>query len=534
MADSRKTVPDDNEDAPETFAVVDIGSNAVRMVVAQLLDRGGKAAAGADPAVEVLERMQRPVHLGQDTFVAGRLSQDTMNAAVTVLRDYRRVLDTYRVRHVRAVATSAVRETGNADAFLDRVFMAAGLDVEVIEPTEESRLTVGAVLDTVGEALDLSRTDVLIADIGGGSALLSLLHQGEISAVGTYRMGSIRLQEILSTATQPAEQAADVLRHEVSRVVATVATSMPLKRVRCLVAVGGDARFAGGQVGRSMRSDRLRSIGAKEFDRFVADCAAHTADELARTYKLPFAAAETLVPALLAFQALLHATAARKVIVSDVSMREGLLLDLVRSVQGREDEVLLGSTLQSARSIGEKYHYDAAHSLHVSELAVKLFDELAGEHGLGSRCRLLLRVAAILHDVGNYVSTRAHHKHSYYLISNAEVFGLRRDERAIVAHTARYHRRSCPKRTHVDYMALARETRMVVSKLAALLRVADALDHGHAQQVRDVTFERRADEFVIHVRAGTDLILERRSLADRADLFADIFGRGVRVEEAEM
>jgi len=514
----------DNPEADKTVAVIDVGSNMVRMVVAQVPPRG---------ALEPLEQMRRPVHLGQDTFRGGRLSQRTMNAAISVLRDYRKVLDGYRVAEVRAVATSAVREAGNADAFLDRLFMTTGLDVEVIEPAEESRLIVGAVLEGVGDALDLAGSEALIADVGGGSALLSLLRAGEIVASGTYRLGSIRLQEVLATASEPAERAAAILRHQIDTVIATVRSSLPLKDAEAFIALGGDVRVAARSIGAPAGAPGLHVIGAKAFDHFVRQCQGRSADKLTSAFGIPFADAETLVPALLAYQVLLHETRAKEMIVSDVTMRDGLLLDLARRARGQEDTALTASTVRAARSLGEKYHYDGPHCEKVAELAGKIFDALRDDHGLGRRERLLLELAGILHDVGGYVSTRAHHKHSYYLIINSELFGLRREERAIVAHVARYHRRSAPKPSHLDYMSLPREKRLVVSKLAAILRIADSLDHSHSQQVRDLRFERRGDELVIVVSGAADLTLERRSLATRRDMFEDIYGMRIRLEEGD-
>jgi exopolyphosphatase/guanosine-5'-triphosphate,3'-diphosphate pyrophosphatase len=508
----------------QIVAVIDIGSNLVRLEIAQVVEGG---------ALETLERMQRPIRLGQDTFVEGRLGQRTMSAAVGILRDYRRVLDTYRADHVRAVATSAVREAANADAFLDRIFMATNLDVEVIEPAEESRLTVGAVLHSLGERMALSRGEALIADIGGGSALLTLLREGEICASGGYRLGSIRLQEMLGTTSEPPLRAAELLRHQIASVMTTVHASMSLRNVRSFIAVGGDARFAGRRVGEASENGRWWTIRRERFDDLVGECTDYTADELSRIYGLPYADAETLVPALLAYQALLHETRAAQIVVSDVTMRDGLLLDLAPA-GGYEDTAMESGLFQSARSIGEKYHYDAEHAEHVTDLALQLFDAMQREHRLSSRHRVLLGVAGLLHDVGTYVNTRAHHKHSYYLVSNSEIFGLRKAELGIVAHVARYHRKSCPKPSHIDYMSLPREQRMVVSKLAAILRVADALDRGHAQHMRRLRFELTGDELVVNVPGAADLTLERRAVAAKADLFEEIYGRNVRLEEAEL
>ncbi len=158
-------------------------------------------------------------------------------------------------------------------------------------------------------------------------------------------------------------------------------------------------------------------------------------------------------------------------------------------------------------------------------------DDLQKEHGLPPRHRLLLHVAAILHETGKFISNRSHHKHSWYLIQNAEIPGLRREDMAIVAVVARYHRRSTPKSTHPEYMQLARELRMAVSKLAAILRVADALDRGHWQQVCRFRVERRDQDLVVYVKGAGDLTLERRAIQDKGDLFEDIFGLRVRIEE---
>ena len=515
----------DNLPGTATIAVIDIGSNSIRMAVAETTPDGHH---------RVLERTQRAVHLGQDTFTTGRLSPEAIHAAISILGDFRRVLETYQVQRIRAVATSAVREASNADTFLDRIYMACGLDAEVISTSEESRLKVLAVRDALAAAPEIEFHDALAVEIGGGSALLTILHGGQIVTSESYRLGSIRIQETLSIRDERPEKAADLIRHQMAGTLAAITSSLPLKKIRTFVAVGGDARFAARQIGRPTASPKLHVLQAKRFDRLVGQCELLSPEQLTRKYGLSHAEAETLVPALLTYQALVHETAARRVIVSDTSMRDGVLLDMARGAAGAEDEDLAEGVVQSARAIGEKYRYDAAHAEHVAEVAVRLFDELQPEHGLNRRHRLLLRVAAVLHEVGAYVSGRAHHKHSYYLISNAEVFGLTGEELEVVAQVARYHRRGSPRPTHIPYISLPREKRMVVSKLSAVLRVADALDRGHAQQVQSFHVERRQGELVVHIHGAADLALERRAMARKSDLFEDLYGMRVRLEEAPL
>lgn len=510
--------------AARTVGVIDIGANSVRMVIAQVWPDG---------RIEELERTQRPVALGHDTFVDGRLGQQAMNTAIGILRDCAKLLDLYGVETVRAVATSAVREADNSDAFVDRVALAVGLDLEVLDPTEESRLVVSALRCAVDPSVGLGAGRALIADVGGGSTLLTVLEDGIITACESYGIGSIRLQEHLAVAREPTARAAELLRHRIASTVDVVRRTMPLEPVASVVAVGEDVQFAAQHAGAPMASGSRVSLVSREgFDRLVAQCVGQTPERLAQTYGIPFPTAVRLVPALLTYQALLRATGVEQMAVGAVSMRDGLLLDLARVASGEEDTELAESAVRSAKTIGEKYRVDASHAEHVSHLATVLFDELQAEHGLSRRHRLLLRVAAVLHECGKFVSNRSHHKHSYYLIANAEVFGLSRREIQVAAHIARYHRRSAPKSAHLDYMTLPREERMAVNKLASVLRVGDALERGHQQQVREFEFRRRPGEFGIYVHGVVDLTLERLALAEKADLFEETFGLRVRIEEA--
>ena len=514
--------PDQTETTAKNVAAIDIGSNSIRLVIAEVL---------ADGRIDVIERLQKAVRLAQDTFRRGRLGAQSMRAAVAVLRDYKQLLGLYKVGRVRAVATSAVREAGNSDTFLDRVFMATGLNVEVIATSEESRLTVSAVRKAVGRALGVSRDRALIAEVSGGSTLLTMLQDGEIASSESLRLGSIRLQEMLSTGGESPQRSAELLRHHVANAIATVGGSLELGGIASFVAVGGDARFAAAEIGKPAGTEDLYTVEVAAFDKLVGRCQRHTAEELAKRHGLSFAVAETLVPALLVYQILLHQTGVTRMIVSSASMRDGLLLELAREVTGQEDDAVYRGVTHSAMAISEKFRVDVDHAENVSEMAVRLFDELQPDHGLSARHRLLLRVAALLHEIGGFVSSRAHHKHSYYLIVNSEIFGLNRDEIVAVAHIARYHRRSGPKPTHTEYLSLAREMRVVVNKLAAILRVADALAGSHVEQLQDFRLQRQGDELVVYVAGGSDILLMQRSIAMTGDLFEDIYGMRVRVEE---
>jgi exopolyphosphatase / guanosine-5'-triphosphate,3'-diphosphate pyrophosphatase len=518
MSDKRTT--DRNNGSAKAVAAIDIGSNSIRMVVAQVFAEG---------TYEILERLQQALRLGQDTFRKGRLGAQTMRAAVLVLRNYQEVLRTYNVQQVRAVATSAVREAANADTFLDRILVATGLDVRTISAAEESHLNISAVRDVVGKRF-LARRQTLVVEVGGGHTILNLLNKGQIEVTQSLAVGSIRLQEVLETSSEPVEQAASMIEHQINSEVTAIAALLPLKAIRTFIALGGDVRWAAGQVGETSEIASLRNVKLKKLKSLIRQYQKYSADHLARSLKIPFIDAETLTPALMVYHALLQATAAEVMSVCDVSMRDGLLHDMASTISGKVDESASERVLNSARALAAKYHADLHHSDHVCNLAVRLYEELKKQQSLSIEHRMLLQAAAILHEVGVFISSRAHHKHSYYIIANSEIFGLDPRELEIVAHVARYHRRSRPKASHVEYARLSREQRMIINKLAAILRVADALDVNRTQDIKDFTCRINNDELVLTPSGCGDLTLERRSLAMKGDLFEEIYGLKVRLE----
>ena len=276
----------------------------------------------------------------------------------------------------------------------------------------------------------------------------------------------------------------------------------------------------------------IREIPREAFLTFCEEVERLDDDGLMTRFKLPAVETETLVPALLVYRTLLSETAARQLVVSDASLRAGMLLDL------REPGGRLGSqdfeqqVLASAEAVGHRFRFDLAHGRQVAKLATRLFDELRDEHGLADRERLLLQTSSLLHDIGIYVSLRAHHKHSQYLLAASQIFGLSDEDTAIVANVARYHRRATPQDSHLPYVALDRQDRVIVTKLAAILRVANALDAEHLQKVRDLHLVRGEKAWVLELHATGDITMEQMAATARTDMFVEVFGRRLVIRPA--
>ena len=515
--------PDTDRPPLRPVAVLDMGASAVRLLVAEL-------PPGEPP--RILEEASRAVLLGKDAFTGGRLGASTIEATLRALEGFRRIMDSYGVVRYRAVATSAVREAVNRDTFLDRVRLRTGIDVEVIDGSEENRLSYVAVREALREHEALAGGDALLVEVGGGSADLSFLRRGEPVYSGTYALGAIRMRQSLASWHGSHEQRVRLFHRTVQNIVEDIRREMPLREAKHFLAVGGDARFVAEQLSGDDTGGGVRSFPRERFLSFCEQTVTLDDEQLVEAYRLPLSEVETLVPALLVYRELLLETQADTVLVPEATLRAGLLLDMVRADEGHGIEDFSRQVLASAAALGEKYRYDAPHARHVAGLAVRLFDELRVEHGLGVRERLLLEVAALLHDIGIFVNLRGHHKHAQYILSVSEIFGLSRDDMAVISNIARYHRRAAPNKSHLPYMALDSDARVLVNKLGAILRVANALDADHLQKVRDARVLQEDDHWVLEVDGGGDLTLERLAALARADLLTEVFGRKVSFRES--
>jgi exopolyphosphatase/guanosine-5'-triphosphate,3'-diphosphate pyrophosphatase len=262
---------------------------------------------------------------------------------------------------------------------------------------------------------------------------------------------------------------------------------------------------------------------------FTADAANMSDVELVKRFQLDYQTAEALLPALEINLAIAETLKLRDVHIPTSEYEQGLLHDLL--VSQELTGTFADEVIRSARILAERYQSDPSHGEHVGNLCGKFFESLRDLHQLGTHDALLLQVAAILHEVGTYVSPRAHHKHSEYLILNSEVFGLNRLDVTIVALVARYHRHSGPRLDHPSYAALSTDDRIRVCKLASLLRVADALERTHVQRVARLDIRRDAGKLRIRLPGLADAAVERLAMASKADLFEQVFGLAVVIDE---
>ncbi len=502
-----------------TVAVIDIGASAIRLRIAEINTAGH---------VRTLESLQQAVPLGKDTFTGGRIQPGTVEECVKILKGFRRIMAEYGVTHpdqIRAVATSAVREADNRDQFLDRIYMATEINIEPIEGAEENRLTYIAIQDALKEEPYLREGDALIVDLGGGSTELLLVQEGRVTFANSYRLGSLRIRETLETYRAPAARVRAVLDQHIRRTVEQLHRTVPIKRAASLVAVSGDAQFAASLLSPLWASKRMDVLDFKPFTALADKLAVMSVDDLVRKYRIPYQEAETLGAALLAYVQIARMFDVKNILVPKASLRDGLIEEM--AAVGAWTDEFATQAAHSATTLAEKYQIDRRHAEHVAAMCVQLFRELQPEHQLDNRYELLLRIDALLHEIGGFISDRSHHKHSMYLILNSDLFGLNRKDTTLIALVARYHRRATPRPYHEEFQSLDREGRIAVVKMAAILRVADGLERSHLPQLRELSFGREKGQFVITIHGTQDLTLERIALKEKGSMFEEVYGMPV-------
>ncbi len=507
---------------PLRVACVDVGSNAIRFAAAEF---------GARNRFTYLAQERLPVRLGHDVFLSGKLAPQAIDATVQALGLFRQRMTALGVTHYRAVATSATRESRNGDELIERARREAGIDLQVITGTEEGRLVHVAV----SHAVPLGRERWILVDLGGGSVEVSLADASGPIWVESHNVGSVRLLEELSGAgDRPGafrrllEEYAHTLR------IPSVARG---KGPRGFIATGGNmealAKLAGAGAGARAARDGVAVVPLAALRAVIETLSRLSYRQRVERLGLKEDRADVVLPAAMIIERLAVLTGARRILAPAVGLKEGVLLDLVDELtaagghDARHDKLVEAG----ARALGRHYFFDEPHAEHVTELCLSLFDQLHTRHGMGPAERRLLHAAALLHDIGGYISNKRHHKHTQYLIAQSELPGLTPREIQLCAAIARYHRKGDPAPQHEPFGRLPEADRTRVLRLAALLRISEALDREHRRRVRRV--EARVSGTTLHLRlhGSGDLLLERWSLRRKAQLFQKAYGLKVRLSD---
>ena len=423
---------------PVHIAAIDAGSNAVRLSVA-------RAYSALD--IEPLYDERYSLRLGENVFLRHRFNEDLLKKAVKAFTHFRETMDEFGVTKYRAVATSASREARNRDAFIRRIKQKAGISLEVINATEESRLGREAVFAALGP----ESPPRAIMDLGGGSLEISILHEREVESSAHLGVGTVRLMTTLNLSGEIRPSQAEQVRKYVRVLLESKLPHRPNLGEQIVVALGGNAEALAG-IAPGPRQHGLPMLQLSLLRDRLPNILKLDIRERMKTYGVRRDRADVMAIAALTFTTIGRYLNVRCLTIPAVGIREGIIQEIAHDSFARKEphryNAAARQVVASTRSFARRLKYDQPHAEHVRELSVLLFDRLQPAHHLPAQCRVLLEAGALLHDIGHVISHHGHHKHGEYLALNGDIPGLEGRDRAIVAALVRYHNRKSEPASH--------------------------------------------------------------------------------------
>lgn len=505
------------------LSAIDIGTNSFHLVNTEVNLSSGR--------FRVLGKDKEIVRLGSGSSDMKYISEAAMNRGIMTLKRFLKIADSYK-SEVRAVATSAVREALNRDEFIRRVRTETGLKIEIASGIEEARLIHLGVL----QALPVFNKKILLVDIGGGSTEFLVGKKRDILFSNSLKLGAVRLTERFFKSESLNKKSVEECRRFVRGNLAPVIRDLAGKKIE--LSIGSSGTIAA--LANIIRTNRGEDVDApvnnviftreELFDTIKLILKSPTSNKRAEIKGMDPLRADIIVAGAIILEQIFIGLNIEKMTVSEYALREGVILDSIEKLHLKgEVDHLHDIRYSSVIHLASGFHYEKNHAHHVALLALQLFDQTKTLHTLGGNEREYLEAAAILHDIGFYVSHAQHHRHSYYLIRNSELLGFTEEEKEIIANVARYHRKSHPKLKHQDFALLRDEERKIVIQLSAFLRIADGFDRSHASLVTGlmVTVQNRSVLIKALKNDGADMELELWGAERKKALFEEAFRRNV-------
>jgi len=505
------------------LAAIDIGSNSLKLAVIE--------AASPDSFTLIAEDRER-VRLGHNTLQNHQLSDEAFGLCAEAVSRFRSIAETREVDSLLAVATASVREARNAAHFVDELERVTGVRVEVLPSIEEARLIGVAAAQYFGAEVPR----LLNIDIGGGSTEISLMREGEPDKLFSMKLGAVGLTEKFLNSDPPLREEMKRVRQEIR--FALVQPTRKIKGRKWDLASGTSGTITAISMLLAEQPETGEIITPPiRYDALVALNKRLASMTLAERSLIPLInerRAEVIVAGAQILEGVMRAFDIQTVEPCPYALREGVVIDHLREMATEElppvpdvDDL----KLRDVFAVGRRFGYEETHALQVAGMAEKIFDAMAPHLGLRRHHRTLLSAAALLHDVGYHISHEEHHKHSLYLIKHSEMTGFSESEKLIIANTARYHRKSLPKRSHPDFNALDKDEKRVVRELSSILRLADGLDRGYKSRVRDVFIEKNGNEVKLTLVSDKDCSNEIYAIKMKKESFEKTFRCKLKVRQ---
>jgi exopolyphosphatase/guanosine-5'-triphosphate,3'-diphosphate pyrophosphatase len=498
------------------LAAVDIGSNSVRLKVARIVRH----------RLETVHEDRVVTRLGESVFRDGMLSPDAMAATIKVLRRFHRVVRSYGSDRVRIVGTSALREARNSAAFAAWVHSAIGWKVETISGLEEGRLIHLGVFTNSR----ISGRDVLLVDLGGGSCELTVSVHGHIREMFSLPLGAVRLTREFLIHDPPRKAEIQRLRKNIAEEIGMVSRGIGAARPSSVIATSGTAAALAG-ARRAIEPSAHGLVTRSAIWRLAEQLSKLDLKGRSRWPGIGPRRAEIIVPGAYVLAELLERCALTGFRYSPLGLRDGMLAQMLADHDraARSHLQVEAERQDAVLAMARRYQVDATAAENVRRAALQLFRELRRVHRLPAEYEAYLSAAAMLHDLGTFVNRSGRHRHTHYLLSNSEIFGFTPEQRGVIAAIARYLGRSRPSRSDAPVAALSEVHQGFVPKAVVLLRLAKAMNHGHAGNITRLTATVNRKSVSLKLASRGPAELEVWMLEKERPYFREVFGRDLIV-----
>ncbi len=498
------------------FAAIDVGSYELGLMIAECSRKRG---------IRVIDHVTHRINLGTDTYTTGKISYAHVAELKRVLADYRRIMDNYGVTDYRAYGTSAIREMVNSQIVLTQIEQQTGIHIDVLSNSEQRFLDYKSIA-AKGEGFSrFIESGTAIVDIGGSSIQISLFDKDHLILTQNLRMGVLRLYDQLRNIDAGASRRDYVITELIDSQL-TVFKNLYLKdrEIRNIIVV--DDYIS--PVLEHYISDRDNPgfTDSPSFDVFMDDLRSSNPQDFARRYDVSDDNVPLMYISGMLLSRVLRTTGAGRIWAPGVTLCDGMIYEFTENRKilppGHDFEE---DIIACAKNIGRRYMGLEERGRALENISLKIFDSTRKYHGMGGRERLLMRIAALLHDCGKYISMSDSGECSYDIIMSTEIIGLSHLEREIVANVVRYNHSSFVYFAAQEMVTdLDHDSYLTITRLTAILRIANGLDRSHMQKFQDLKAKVKDGMLVITVSAEEDLTMERGLFGDRADFFEEVYG----------
>jgi len=496
------------------IAAINVGSHAIQMKIGEVSKLGN---------FRELEQFRKGAVFGHDTFTKEKVSFQSADKACAILKSFKQTMDAYGIKTSKIMATSAIREASNKDYILDQIKLKTGFEIEVIDNSQEQFLTLKGIKNKLENYDQLIQEGAVVVVIGAGSIQVTTYRHGELKSSQNVKMGALRVKEILGALEDQTLNYYSVLEEYIHVNLEGLDLFEDSNTYEHLIVAGGEIDIIN-QLIQQETPEETQYMKKKKFKGLLRKLKDQSTEEIKRTYDISSERAAILVPSMLLFQKFIDVTLSKEIIVPNVFLVDGIVQAIYQELYHLKDrEVTVKDIITNAVVIAKKYNYNKAHSMKVEENALLLFRRLKEVHGLKEE-RILLEVACILHDIGKYISLDQHNIHSYELIRSLEIFGMSKIDMEMVANISRYHSMKVPKEKEENFIKLPGEKRIIVAKLIAIIRIADALDRSHKQKIELTSVKLKDKKLIIKGRSKKDTSLEAWNFERKSEFFVEVFG----------